>query len=118
MIRENHKEDPLKKLAVVDPDLAARVNTGLLEKGAPVAAGLTTLMVEETLWALSQEIAFGHSVAMGYVDLFKEEDPGKIKQYKELVREFGNQGPTLGKIMAIHLVPVIKFGSKKLVERF
>jgi len=118
MIKESYKEDPLDKLAVADPDLAETVIDDLKQRSAPIATESITLMVEETLWALSQEISFGHSVAMGYVDLLREEDPGKIIQYKDLVRKFANRGPTLGKIMATHLVPVLTFGNKKLLERF
>ena len=118
MIKESHKEDPLDKLAVAYPDLAETVIDDLKQRSAPIATESITLMVEETLWALSQEISFGHSVAMGYVNLLGEEDPEKIIQYKDLVRKFANRGPTLGKIMAIHLVPVLTFGNKNLLDRF
>ena len=111
------KENPLDKLAVADPDLADTITAIIEAKRIPIAAESTTLMVEETLWALSQEISFGHAVALGYADFLGVENKEKIKDYKDLVRKFGNQGPALGKIMATHLVPVLRYGNKRLLER-
>ena len=112
------KEHPLAKLAVAYPDLADTIAAVMKEKDRPADAESIALMVEETLWALSQEISFGRSVALGYVDLLGQKNKEEIIQYKDLVRRFGNQGPTLGKIMATHLVPVLKRNNKKLLERF
>jgi len=113
-----HKKDPLKQLAIADPDLAKTVTAALDKKGYPVSDHNIALLVEETLWGFSLEISFGYAVAKGYVDLLKEVDLKKIDRYRDLVRSFGRKGPTLGRIMAEHLVPVIKYGDNLLLKRF
>jgi len=88
--------DPLKQLAIADPDLAANVKT-LLDHA---------------------EISFGREVALGYAGLSGEADAQMIARYRDLVREFGRKGPTMGRIMATHLVPVCKHGDNRLLEHF
>jgi len=113
-----HKEDPLKQLAIADPDLAKTVTAALDQKGCPVSNQSITLLVEETLWGLAREISFGRTIAIGYTDLIGDVDLKKIYRYRDLVRSFGRNGPTLGRIMAEHLVPVIKYGDNLFLKRF
>ena len=113
-----HKEDPLKQLAIVDPDLAKRVTAALDQKGCPVSTQSIALLVEETLWGLVREISFGRTLAIGYTDLIGAVDVKKIYRYRDLVRNFGRKGPTLGRIMAEHLVPVIKHGDDLFLKHF
>jgi len=47
-----HKEDPLKQLAIADPDIAKTVTNALAQKGCPVSNKSIALLVEETLWGL------------------------------------------------------------------
>ncbi len=117
-VDSHKKEDPLAKLCIVDPDLAKKVNAALDQKNSSVPELIIAMLVEETLWSLSQEISFGQSVVAGYLDLIGETSLRKIKQYRNLVREFGKKGATLGKIMATYLVPVLKHDDKRLVDRF
>jgi len=111
-------QDPLKQLAIADPDLAAKAKTVLDQKADPVPLEDIALLVNETLWALSEEISFGQAVAGGYADLIGETSAPKIERYRDLVREFGHQGPTLGRIMATHLAPVCKYGGDRLLNLF
>jgi hypothetical protein len=113
-----HKEDPLKQLAIADPDLAKTVTTDLDQKSCPVPKQSIALLVEETLWGLAREISFGQTLASGYTDLIGNVDLKKIYRYRDLVRNFGRKGPTLGRIMAEHLVPVIKHGDDLFLKRF
>ncbi|MBU0987183.1 MAG: hypothetical protein KKH68_08015, partial [Proteobacteria bacterium] len=113
----HHKHDPLKQLALADPDLAETVKSCLMQKAGPVLDRDIALLVDETLWALSAEIAFGRAVAEGYADLLGAAGPQKIGRYRRLVREFGRKGPTLGRIMATVLVPVCKYGDDRLIAR-
>ncbi|NQT69735.1 MAG: hypothetical protein HQ552_09155, partial [Desulfobacteraceae bacterium] len=108
----------LKQLAIADPDLAANVKTLLDQKAAPVPLEDIALLVDETLWALSEEISFGQAVALGYAGLSGEADAQMIARYRDLVREFGRKGPTVGRIMATHLVPVCKYGDNRLLKHF
>ncbi len=106
---------PLKR---EDPDIFAAVNTALENKGAAMSKEDVAVLVEETLWALSLEKSFGHSVAKGYSTLIGAVCSGQFHRYRELVRSFANQGPTLGRIMAEHLVPVFIHGDGRFLERF
>jgi nitric oxide reductase NorD protein len=112
-----HKENPLKQLVIADPDLAKTVAAALDKKGCPVSDQNVALLVEETLWGLVREISFGRTIASGYTDLIGEVDLKKIYRYRDLVRSFGRKGPTLGRIMAKHLVPVIKYGDNLFLKR-
>lgn len=116
MPHRNNKH--LKQLAIADPDLAANVKTLLDQKAAPVPLEDIALLVDETLWALAAEISFGREVALGYAGLSGEADAQMIARYRDLVREFGRKGPTMGRIMATHLVPVCKHGDNRLLEHF
>ncbi len=112
------KNDPLRQLAIADPDLANAVRIGLKEKRFPVSDQSIALLVEETLWGLSREISFGQAVAKGYTDLIGEVSQKKIQRYRELIRKFEKHGPTLGRIMATCLVPVLQHGDEKFLEHF
>ncbi len=113
----NHR-DLIISLKREEPDLFAVVNTSLQDKGVEVSKKDVAVLVEETLWALSLERSFGHSVARGYSNLIGEVCPKDFHRYRELVRFFGKQGPTLGRIMAEHLVPVFMHGDGGFLERF
>ena len=92
MTSENHKEDLLAQLSLADPDLAEKVISGLKQKSCPVSDKSIAMLVDETLWGLSQEISFGQAIAMGYVDLIGETGPKRTKQYRDLLRDAGIQG--------------------------
>ena len=57
-----HKEDPLKQLAIADPDLAKMVLAALDQKGYPLSDQSISLLVEETLWGLALEISLGRTI--------------------------------------------------------
>ncbi|MES0446783.1 MAG: VWA domain-containing protein, partial [Desulfobacterales bacterium] len=84
----------------------------------PVSDKSIAMLVDETLWGLSQEISFGQAIAMGYVDLIGETGPKRIKQYRDLLRDAGIKGPTLGRIMATYLVPVLIHGDDRFLVCF
>jgi len=110
--------DTLKQLNLADPELYQAVKTSLDHKAVSVSKEDVAILVEETLWALSMEISFGQSVAKGYADLIGEASSENYYRYRELIRRFGHKGPTLGRIMAEHLVPVLKHGDSKFLKRF
>ena len=116
MPHRNNKH--LKQLAIADPDLAGEVQSILAQKTSPASDRDIALLVDETLWALSEEISFGREVALGYAGLSGEADAQMIARYRDLVREFGRKGPTMGRIMATHLVPVCKYGDNRLLKHF
>jgi hypothetical protein len=110
--------DPLKQLHLADPELFQAVKTSLDHKAVSMSKEDVVILVKETLWALSMEISFGQSVAKGYADLIGEVSSENFYRYRELIRRFGHKGPTLGRIMAEHLVPVLKHGDFKFLKRF
>jgi len=110
--------DPLKQLHLADPELFQAVKTSLDHKAVSMSKEDVVILVKETLWALSVEISFGQSVAKGYADLIGEVSSENFYRYRELIRRFGHKGPTLGRIMAEHLVPVLKHGDFKFLKRF
>ena len=110
--------DTLESLNLADPELFQTVKTSLDRKAVSVPKEDVAILVEETLWALSMEISFGQSVAKGYADLIGEVSSENFYRYRELIRRFGHKGPTLGCIVAEHLVPVLKHGDSKFLKRF
>ncbi len=108
----------LKQLSIADPELAAKVITRLKQKGCIVSSQNAAILVDETIWGLSQETSFGHAIASGFVNLIGETDQERIKKYKNQVREAGLKGPTLGRIIATYLVPVLICGDDRLLESF
>jgi len=108
----------LKQLDLADPELFQAVKTSLDQKTVSVPKEEIGVLVTETLWALSMEISFGQSVAKGYTDLIGEVSSENFYRYRELIRRFGHKGPTLGRIMAEHLVPVLKYDDSEFLKRF
>jgi len=110
--------DPIEQLAVMDPHLAADIAARLAQKPVTIQGKDLAGLVAETLWGLSQEISFGRAVAHGVADLAGEVSAERLQHYRELVRHAGKKGPTLGRIMATYLVPVLKHGDDRLLEHF
>jgi len=113
----HHEDLPLTRLAIAEPDLAREVEAILDTAATPVHGNDLALLVNDTLWALSQEIAFGRAVGLGYARLLAGQNPG-IKTFQAIVRKAGKNGPTIGKIMATHLVPVLMSGDEDLLDGF
>ncbi len=110
--------NPIEQLSIADPDLAKMVHTGLMGKKEPPARDVLALVVDEILWGLSQEISFGWDIANGYMALVGVVGANWLKKYQRLVRKAGKSGPTLGKIMATSLVPVLIHEDPLLQDRF
>jgi nitric oxide reductase NorD protein len=115
---KNVNNDPLSQLVLADPDLAEDVRTRLIQKNRRIPEKQIAILVEDVLWGLSLEISFGRTMALGYADLIGTSDSQKIKRYRELVIEFGEKGPTLGLIVAKHLVLVLIYGDHLFLRRF
>ena len=109
--------DALKPLNLADPQLFQAVKTSLDQKAVSVPIEDVAILVEETLWALSMEISFGQSVAKGYASLIGETSSENFYRYRELIRRFGHKGPTLGRLMAEHFVPVLKHCDSNFLKR-
>ena len=109
----------LKELFVADPDLADEVSGRLSQEDIPVLSLCLNDFIEDSIWGLSHETAFGRTVANGYVDLVQSTGNAEaLHRFHGYVQNFGRSGPTLGKIMAEHLVPVLKLEDDALLKQF
>ena len=114
MLPEDH---PLAPLSIADPELATDIS--IILDNAPASVRGTDLdsLVKDTLWALSQEVGFGKSVGIGYAQLLAGRNWG-IQTYQSIIRDAGGNGPTVGKLMAIYLVPVLMTDDRGLLDEF
>jgi nitric oxide reductase NorD protein len=112
-------KDAIKKLSIADPETGLLVKNGLKAKKKSFLTGDDTeRLVEKTIWGLSVETSFGKAIAQGWVDLAAVAESEKIRQYCKIVGDAGEKGPTIGKIMATHLVPILIHGDKGLLGNF
>ena len=111
-------KDLIRQLSIADPELAETVQAALRQKSSPVSFQDTAMLLDETMWGLSREISFGYAVALGYAELIGEVPADLIQKYRQLIREAVQNGPTLGRIMATYLVPVLKYGNNGFLEHF
>ncbi|MDQ1331182.1 MAG: nitric oxide reductase NorD protein [Thermodesulfobacteriota bacterium] len=109
--------NPLKNLYLADPETAKSVEEKIKNKIA-LTKEQALIFTDEVIWALSEDRAFGSALVEGYISLFKNANPDKIHTYKKLVRKAGETGPTLGRIMAEHLVSVLLHGDETLLGSF
>ena len=107
----------LSQLAAADPETAEAVAGGFQQKEYTPSPEIAELLVKDVIWGLSLEISCGRAIASGYVNLSVENYQHRLHRYSSLVREAGAKGPTLGKIMAESLVPVLKHNDS-FVDKF
>lgn len=110
-------ETILKELAVADPDLAAHLAGHLGEDDLAALSLHLDEFTDDVTRALAQESSFGLALALGYIDLLRSA-PGQLQTYRRYVRQFGEKGPALGKIMADHLAPVLTLDDPAIFENF
>ena len=110
--------DPIEKLFIADPAIAARVQENLQCKDKAAGFEDRAIMANETIWALSQETTFGKAVAMGFAELLGDTDTAGVKKYAQIVHGAGTKGPAMGRLMATYLVPVIRRGNTAFLEHF
>ncbi|MBI5593455.1 MAG: VWA domain-containing protein [Deltaproteobacteria bacterium] len=112
------RDELMSMLFLADPETATLVREKLSGRLPPVTDDELGLIIEETIWGLSQETAFGHALATGLIELAGRTAPEHIEMFRFKVREVGAKSAAIGRIMATHLVPVLKTGDKRLIERF
>jgi hypothetical protein len=108
----------IEPLALADPGLAGAVAARLARKAVPVSGEALDRLVEDSLWALGVEVSFGRAVALGYADLVGEVPPEALDVFRGGLREAGDTGPTLGRIMAECLPPVLAQGNGETFAGF
>ena len=90
-MKEN-TESLLDKLATADPEIAKMVAAGLVEREEQVSLPVLSLLVDDVIWALTQEHSFGISLATGYLSLIQKSKENNIPQYHNVVRTAGEEG--------------------------
>jgi len=111
-------DNSLEILFAADPQLAEAVSTSLRQKQAAVDEQTVQLVVAESIRSLAQEVSFGRAVGRGMAELAGRVDTRRLLQYRDIIRRAARQGPTLARIMAIHLVAVFLHASTELLENF
>ena len=109
---------PIESLHLLDPDLAATVHRQLERFEPVVSAAVAALLVDDIFWGLTREISFGQAIAAGYLQLMTRVEYGVLENYHRLVRAAGARGTTIGRLMAIHLAPVLIVGDRDLLQLF
>ena len=98
----------LERLEIVDPELSRKVAGILSAKAAAVPPEMIEMLEAETLRALVRDIELGYLVAEGIAELLGEVSPVRLARYREMVREAGEKGVNLGRMLARYWVPVLK----------
>lgn len=112
------REDPLAALTLADPGVSASVSAALKRKAIPISRADLFRMVTEIIWGLTLETSFGEAIAEGYMRLVGEVPNFVVAEYRRSVRKAGEEGPTLGRLIARHLPPVLEVLDPDLTDRF
>jgi nitric oxide reductase NorD protein len=99
--------EPLESLRIADPDTYVWVRGRVLLIHPRPSRDLLEVLAGETIHALSQEPGLGRAVAEGLLRLIGFENGTRVPTYVRQVRQAGRTGPTLARLLAIHLVPVL-----------
>lgn len=118
MRSDNPYREMLEALDSLDPKLADSVSQALLRADPPIAVSDVGIMVNDTIWGLEREESFGLAIAAGYVKLFESSQSSRLKDYRDLVRSGGDRGTTVGRLLAIHLIPVLIHGGPSSLDRY
>ncbi len=108
----------LKPLAAADPELAVAVAGRLARKRVPVGPEALAALVVESLRALAEEASFGRAVALGWAELIGEVPSAALETLRSFLRRAIATGPTLGRIMAECLPPVLAHGDVETLAQF
>jgi hypothetical protein len=98
---------PLERLRLADPDTYAWVKGDVALMDPPPEKQMVAKLSEATIWGLSIEAGLGAAVARGILSLLGRGSPERISAYDRLVREAAGTGPTLSRILATFLPPVL-----------
>ncbi|MCP4748296.1 MAG: hypothetical protein GY874_19485 [Desulfobacteraceae bacterium] len=109
--------EPMEKLRLADPDIYLWIKSRMVHLSGPPSAFWLETMVEETILGLSQETGFGRAIAEGFLFLAQNKSRDHVEKYAGLVRQAGRVGASYGRILAVHLPPVLSAG-EPLLNRF
>jgi len=64
-------------------------------------------ITQDILWGIKQELQFGKAIAKGYMSIIAF--PDILPKYHHIIHLYGQSGPTLGKIIAASIAPILHF---------
>jgi hypothetical protein len=108
---------PLELLRIADPDTHLWVKGRVVLMTPLPADDRLQLLARETIWALSLEPGLARAVAEGLLRLIGPADDAGLQTYIVHVRQKAETGPTLGRLLALHL-PAVLLADPPLVEKF
>lgn len=100
----------LDKLQIADPDTYVWVKGRLALISPAPSEQAVALLADATIWGLSQEGGIGETLPKGLLRLIASGAAEQLDKYIALVRHAAETGPTLGRIMATFLAPVLMVG--------
>jgi hypothetical protein len=98
---------PLDKLQIADPDTYFRIKERLALITPTPGDEAVSLLADATIWGLSQTGGVGEALVKGVLSLIARASHEQLNKYITLVRQAAETGPTLGRIMATFLAPVV-----------
>ncbi len=107
----------LEPLRIADPDTHLWVRGRVALMDAAPADDRLALLARETIWALTVEPGLARALAEGLLRLIGPADQPALSEYLECVRQAAKTGPTLARLLAQHLPPVL-LADPPLVEKF
>ncbi|MBI5062870.1 MAG: hypothetical protein HZB87_05240, partial [Desulfatitalea sp.] len=107
----------LEPLRIADPDTHLWVKGRVTLMTPTPADQRLTLLAQETIWALSVEPGLARAVAEGLLRLIGPADEPGLKTYIDRVHQAAKTGPTLARLLALHL-PAVLLADPPLVESF
>ena len=108
----------IEPLFVADPELGRNVSARLEKKGKASSVGDLEMLVEESFRAMDREISFGYATALGFAEILGGGKREQAGVFRDLIRLFSKEGPTLGLEMAQHLPPVLVASDPALKSKF
>jgi len=106
-----------KQLKILDPELADKIiNT--FNQQEDISNKTLDILIDDILWCFVQEYNFGNSVFNQSLLLIQDSNEKNIEIFHSLIRQYGNTGPTLGKIISDHIIFVLRENDKYLLELF
>ncbi|MBC2710898.1 MAG: hypothetical protein HGJ94_07855 [Desulfosarcina sp.] len=105
-------------LAIADPKAAQRMHGHLTGSDPSTYIQCLARVVDEVIEALAVEISFGRVLADGMGRMLAGGAMVDLDRYRARVKDAAVRGPTLARLFAQHLVPVLVCGDASLADRF
>lgn len=118
-VQSDHRMDnPLKQLDIADPQLGREIRNALDRGVNEITRDHQSILVEQVFWGVNQEISLGWALGQGCAALMASVTGDAVRDYLAAIHLAAKKGPTLARILAVHLVPVYQQQDHSLLDRF